>query len=709
MPGEKRGDNSPGHHTTPELSAPVPPIDWETLLDDLPYGLIVLGPRQEILHENALGKKLLGYSAKELGSVGKWLEALCPDEEHRDKVILEWQEKIWRNQQTRIFTLKGADQKVREIEFRSSLQTDGGITLTVQDVTESQRDRTGLQIGKLKFRALFSHSRTGTVLVDRTGRVINANPAFVSLSGNTLQQLRLTTLSALIHPEDAENLKKAEEALDVGNGAPYLRQEVWLRTADGGEKKVDLTYCPVGENPGKTSMGVYLFEIPGQSEITEKLAARLRTVAVKAQSLLTSVPDLIFLIDTDLKIADFAPPPKPWVELTPEDSWRGRPVTEVWPVFGELVESALPKIQSNGQMVHADISGTGSDPFQFEVTLSSCGDDQLLAVVRNNSELHRLQGDADWQERTFVDSNDPVLVSDERGMISRANPAAGKLIGVNPAQLTGKRLGDLFRAGIDNGRDFENRLSKGLESGNTWQCAESVVTAEGIALDADSEFVAFGQAGNRTHILTTIRRRGAGAPDGNNDSALSEESSQHHFRNQLQLVTSLFSLEPQGKAAQEAFLKWQTRLRSLAQSFPYGNSSKIWVLPLLRQIADEVCSLTGHGPGRREVIVTGPEQLQLEVHIAAPFSLLIGEFVRLVVSEGQPGPGPELYFHIDANKEQMRLAARPGVNRKFSFLDRESELETMELLAEQIQGRLLVPDEAEIADQWQLFVPLNEF
>ncbi len=569
--------------------------EWCGLLDQLPYGFIVLGPGQELRHENATCRQLLGYGVAEKGGVEGWLAAVCPDRDHRDKVINSWREHIWRNQLTRTFTLRTAAQKLKEIEFRSSLLRDGGITLTIEDVTEARRIEETLRHGKLKFRALFSHSETGTVLVDRTGRIIDANPAFLALAGISLKQLRLSSLAELLHPHEAAELAGAADELSRpapdGSVAKVVTREVWLRTRSV-EKRARVTYCPVGEDTARPAMAIYLFTPLDAVSAQERLAARLRVVSAKAQALLHAVPDLILLIDPDGSIVDFAPPPQPWAELVPEDSWRGRTAGMVWPVLGDLLQQCQEKIAEGGKTVHADIRGSGEDGAEFGVTLAPCGDGQVLAVIR---------------KRTVV----RVPVPRER------DPTEG--------------------------------------------------TARGV---------------------------------------MERERRQHGFRNQLQLVTSLFSLEPQGAAARDAFLRWQVRLRSMAQACPHDLSDTVWVFPLLRNLAEEVCSLTGRGPGRRAVLITGSEDLTLDVQTATPFSLLIGELMRLVLASRRQGPGPELLIHLGPHAGGgFQLAVRPGTYREFVFTDRDTEVEILELLTEQIQGRLEATDPENPAREWVLIVP----
>lgn len=719
------------HHQAPVFSAPlsVAPSEWRAILDQLPYGLIVLGPGQELRHENATCRQLLGYGVGEKGGLEGWLAAVCPDRNHREKVINSWREHIWRNQLTRTFTLKTAGQKLKEIEFRSSLLRDGGITLTIEDVTETRRTEETLRHGKLKFRALFSHTETGTVLVDRTGRIIDANPAFLALAGISLKNLRLSSLAELLHPNEAAELAGAEDTLsrippDHG-AAKVVTRDVWLRTSTA-EKRTRVTYCPVGEGPERPTMAIYLFTALDAVSANERLTARLRVVSAKAQALLHAVPDLILLIEPDGSVADFAPPPKPWSELAPDDSWRGQPATTVWPVFGNLLRQCQDQVTTWGKTIHADIRGPEDDGFEFAVTLSPCGDGQILAVIRNHTATRALRERDLWQSASFTHCPLPIVMLDNHGIVSGANLAASDCLGLGGAEICGQDFADFYEGGEESLREAIACAASGM---GRWTSHRPMRTAGGEALGATADFLALEEDGKPRGSLVFLERRtevaepevmplkaeaaapmSEAAPVLATASPRNNERRQHGFRNQLQLVTSLFSLEPQGAAARDAFLRWQIRLRSMAQACPFDHSENVWVFPLLRSLADEVCSLIGRGPGRKEVIITGSEDLTLDVQTATPFSLLIGELMRLVLATRQHGPGPELYINLRPHSGGgFQLTVRPGTYRQFVFTDRDTEVEILELLTEQIQGRLEATDQENPAREWVLIVPpLNQ-
>lgn len=676
------------HHPAPVFKAGLVSPDWATILDSLPYGFVLLGAKQDLRHENAWCRQLAGKGIAECGGFEPWLSQLCPDPGHREKVIKSWREEIWRNQRTRTFTLTSPGSKPREIRFRSSLLQDGGITLSIEDVTDELRAEATQRHGKWKFRALFTHTHTGTVLVDHLGRIIEVNPAFAGLCGNSLKDLRLTPFTDLLHPDEVEALSTAARALlatPAADGTSDDRQvtrEVWLRTREG-EKRVNLHWIPVGESGDPPALSLYLVDLPKTNEATDQLREKLRTISRKAQSLLHAVPDLILLLDGDGTVADFAPPPKTWPELAPDDTWRGKTAAEVWPVLGHLLTQCRSQVMQEQRTIHAEVRGSGEESYEFAVSLSPCGDDQILAVVRNQSSQRALRERDLWQSAAFAHAPLGMLRLDTRGLVAEANSAAADLLDGDGA--------------VSMGAEFdESSLPKGTVAEFLALEHEGKPRGSLVFLHADVETEAA-----KDPALPSPAPQPVAVP-----STPTRERRQHSFRNQLQLVTSLFSLEPQSAAAREAFLKWQVRLRSMALACPYDDTATVWVFPLLRDLADEVCSLVGRGPGRREVIITGDEALTMEVQTATPFSLLIGELMRLVLGSRQHGPGPELYVNVRPHPGGgFQLTVRPGTHRSFVFTDRDSEIETLELLTEQIQGRLEPIDAGHPSKEWVLIVP----
>jgi len=667
------------HHTNP--ASPIEgsstgSLDWELIADQFPFGLIVLGPGQELKHENVICREMLGATVRESGGIEAWLTSLCPDGDHRKRVIDSFREHVWRNQLTRTFSLRSLRGKLREVEFRSSLHRDGGITIVLQDVTETLRAQEAQRHGKMKFRALFAGTENGAVLADRTGRIIDANPAFLEFVDLSLREIRMSAFGDLLHPEDAERLQSTEtEFLDSDGSGDFPSLKVRIRAQES-EKTTRLSYHPIGEKHGDPSMALYLTGGPGSvSEVL--LTERLQLVARKAKSLLDAVPDLIFLIDDDLTVADFAPPPHPWKELEMLNSWRGQKITAVWPALGELLSDPKQELIEAGKIVHADLLSQQDQPVQFAVTLSSAGDGQILAVVRNESELRQTREEKLQLSRAFDFMRLPAVIADGNGKILQANAAVRELVRDSGNDLVGNPLTALLDE--TSCMLVAQHLPTGREPGDSSAFHGRIKRRDSSPLETTLEICSLSDAGEAITFAILI----SGAES--NTTGLPAEQSQHHFRNQLQMVTSLFSIESHDAMDDESLVKWQLRLRALACAIPTGDT--ILVGSLIRQVSDEAARLLQLGPGERFVFLNGPDSLELSASRITPMALLIGELIRLVIAHRKQGSNPRIQFSFIDSDEGGLFLEFLAENLQSSRFP-EDETETIKLLVAQMGGQM---------------------
>lgn len=678
------------HHSAPQISTGKSrSTTWAEVVDTLPYGLVILDRRQELRHENSTCRQLSGYGVAESGGFEEWLTHLCPTPDQLDEIVATWRDQLWRNQRPITLLLKTRDESLRTFEFQPTLLQDGGIVLTITDVSGLVQLEEARRSDKFVFQALLSHTSTASIITNRSGRIIRANPAFLRLSGYSASDLRQLDLSDLILDAEARSLLTEAASLIPSSPTDYCERRLTLRTRNT-EREAHLIAAPIGGANREAPRAILcLFDVGDTSVLADSLRLRLSALSRKTQALLQAIPDLILLIDGDDTIADFASPPEDWEEISPDSSWIGRPIQETWPALGNVLEECRQKIGMEGSTVHADIRSLTNGGYEFSATLTACGEGQILIVVRNQSHLRHLRERNAWQSEAFAHSPSAILHLDSVGMVADANVAASDLLQIPESRLQGQSYS-------------ESILPKGVTS----------------------EFLALEQEGKTFASLVFLRDAVAtqvSAPEAESTSSRVAEPvpaeaptpppsgelhSLHHFRNQLQLVTSLFSLEPQGAEARDAFVKWQVRLRAIAQACPSAAIEPVRISTLLRNLADQVCSLLNRGPGRRCVIVTGDESLSFGVQTATPFALLMGEILRLVLSSRQVGPGPDLYLDLRPDSSKgFQLIVRPGAQRNFVFTNEEAELEILELLSEQISGRLEVTDPEHPYKEWILIVP----
>jgi two-component system NarL family sensor kinase len=109
-----------------------------------------------------------------------------------------------------------------------------GAIMTIRDVTEERLAQAASLEAEERFRIAFDHAPVGMGIAGLDGRFRSANIALADLTGWRLEQLRRTSLAALLHPEELESSAAGLEALAVGTAAVHVSEHRLLH-ADGHE------------------------------------------------------------------------------------------------------------------------------------------------------------------------------------------------------------------------------------------------------------------------------------------------------------------------------------------------------------------------------------------------------------------------------------------------------------------------------------------
>lgn len=181
----------------------------KSVLEALPFGLLVLDERGLPIYHNEHLARMLGRSIQRGEAVGQWLMSACPTREHADEVSRIWSEHVWRRQLTRVLSLATADGLLKELEFRPSALSGGGMLVCIRDVTESCRVEELLRSTEARCRAVIGENPVGVLLVDRGGAVFEVNAAAERLLGRSKAELRRTDGDQWLTPRSAEARKAA--------------------------------------------------------------------------------------------------------------------------------------------------------------------------------------------------------------------------------------------------------------------------------------------------------------------------------------------------------------------------------------------------------------------------------------------------------------------------------------------------------------------
>jgi len=125
---------------------------------------------------------------------------------------------------------------------------------------------------EMRFRSAMQYSAIGKALLDREGRIVEANPALAKLLGKTPAQLAGSTFGALfVDGQDELPRSRETEALTEG----VYRTTRTLKHGDGGTRQAQLTFAPV---PG--DIGQDIARLVQIEDVTDRLRAEAEVLAL---------------------------------------------------------------------------------------------------------------------------------------------------------------------------------------------------------------------------------------------------------------------------------------------------------------------------------------------------------------------------------------------------------------------------------------------
>lgn len=153
-------------------------------------------------------------------------------------------------------------------------------------------------VDRERARSLFESVAVGVAVLDREGRILEANPALCGMFG--YEEMRGLQLSELIHPDDEEEGVETFSRLAGGEGGYYRAEHRYARR-DGGVFWGRLTVSPVEDAGDAAPTFVGVVEDVTDRRETE---ARLREIESRYHQLFENSADLIFIHDVEGRFLD---------------------------------------------------------------------------------------------------------------------------------------------------------------------------------------------------------------------------------------------------------------------------------------------------------------------------------------------------------------------------------------------------------------------
>jgi PAS domain S-box-containing protein len=140
----------------------------------------------------------------------------------------------------------------------------------LNDVTEKKRAQEALQASERRFRTLFESAADGILLIDRTGTVLDVNPAGEAIGGQPRAVLVGKNMADLIPPEELERARRHLRGLLKGQPQeePF---EMRLRTSDGRVRFLETRSRAIQEPLRGTYIETIVRDVTEEKEMQRRL------------------------------------------------------------------------------------------------------------------------------------------------------------------------------------------------------------------------------------------------------------------------------------------------------------------------------------------------------------------------------------------------------------------------------------------------------
>ncbi len=172
---------------------------------------------------------------------------------------------------TAIFTVIGLALCVTAELISRGRRAAGEAVLTSVKTQLRNEATKSLQESEERYRLLFETSRDGIVTVDLSGRILDANPAYQSMLGLTMDELRALTYQEVtpLRWHDAEEAIVRDRLLVQGDSGEYEKEYIHK---DGSVFPVSLRAWPVLDAGGKAiAMRAFVRDISDRKRVEEAL------------------------------------------------------------------------------------------------------------------------------------------------------------------------------------------------------------------------------------------------------------------------------------------------------------------------------------------------------------------------------------------------------------------------------------------------------
>lgn len=282
---------------------------------------------------------------------------------------------------------------------------------------------------------------------------------------------RVETWQHLVHPDDWPIILAALEP-HLAGATPGYRSEhrlqhktgKWVWVLDAGRV---VERDERGE--AQRAVGVHL-DITAAKEAEALLKEREQ----RLRTLVGSMNDIVFVIDTSGRFSEFHWPTMADYEVPDADDYIGHDYAKLLPpATSEFVSEAIAVLMSEGHPlsrdIHIDVDGQSR---YFSATMSALLDGSewplgFLCVARDITDQRDIRERLRLQSSALEAAANGIVITDANAVIEWANPAFCALTGWKLEEIIGHKPKELVKSGLQT-QEFYEAMWKAILAGETW-------------------------------------------------------------------------------------------------------------------------------------------------------------------------------------------------------------------------------------------------
>ncbi len=339
---------------------------------------------------------------------------------------------------------------------------------TVEDITNRKFAEEMLRVSERKFRSAFSNAAIGFAMTTPDGYFVDANPAYCTLTGYSIDELRNMRFPQVIHPEDySKNIELIDQML-AGQIPDFVVENRYIRK-DGGTVWVRKSISLVHNEKGAPLWIIALVEsvadrkrVENALEENQKDLNRAQAVGMIGNWRLDVHTNVLRWSDetyrmfgipkgTPLTFESFLscihPEDKEFVDRKWKDALNGEPYDLEHRI---IVDGVIKWVREKAELeTDKDCKLVGGFGTVQDITRVKELQDKLTDYAKNLEKLVKERTDklvdASRYARSLLEANlDPLVTINLEGKITDVNEATVEITGVPRTELIGSDFSDNF-------------------------------------------------------------------------------------------------------------------------------------------------------------------------------------------------------------------------------------------------------------------------